>query len=314
MGLDFAPGAVLEYQYRLCAGRAVEPAERTAAPSPSAHLKPGFYELEVRALAGGVPSAEPARLAIQVAPPFWQRREAWWSLFALLALAAFLALPGPALPRARPRADPPADRRRPARRAGRRPGADRHPRRGRPARRAGGRRHRAGRDRRRSPASCARRCRTSSGRSIRGATTWKPARPAGARPRSTSSTATRPTAEVAAPPAGATGAPLDPDLRRHLFLFGKEALANAARHAAAKRVRLRHRAAPAPAGADRRRRRPRLRVGIGERKARQSRGHGLDTMRERAKLLGAKLELDTAPGSGTRWRLAAPLGRRHGRT
>lgn len=312
VGLDFAPGAVLEYEYRLEPDAPwVAAGERRSLTL--AHLASGFYRLEVRARAGGEPSAEPARLEIHVAPPFWQRREVGWTLFALVALGAFLlhrARLARALTRERIR---------------RQIAGDLHDElgaglvqiaiRGEVGKRAG-------------PAAAAAALGDIAGlaRELRQAMSdivWAldPRRDdlgsLVARWRQTALDlfdSEKTTAEIAAPPEAAANLPLDPDLRRHLFLFGKEALANAARHAEAAVVRLRVELAPGllrleieddGRGFD-----PALFAAASGRHPAPSRGHGLETLRHRAAALGAKLELVTAPGRGVRWRLEAPLRRR----
>jgi len=103
------------------------------------------------------------------------------------------------------------------------------------------------------------------------------------------------------------GGPVHADFRRNLFLILKEALANAVRHADARRVsvvleadaaglRLRveddGRGFAASAGADS-----------------ESRGHhGLANLRRRAAAIGGVLEITSAPGAGTRVTLAVPAG------
>lgn len=108
-----------------------------------------------------------------------------------------------------------------------------------------------------------------------------------------------------APPHAAAIA-LRPEAKRELYLALKEALHNAAKHAHARQVRIEVTAAggelsaevgddgvgfapaePPPAGAG----------------AARS-GHGLRNLRERAAKLGAKLSIDSAPGAGTRVRIS----------
>lgn len=91
---------------------------------------------------------------------------------------------------------------------------------------------------------------------------------------------------------------LAPERRRHWLLFCKEALSNAARHAAATHVDV----AIELVGQE-------LAVAItddgeGFDPARAGGGHGLASLRARASALGARLEIDSAPGAGTRIRLA----------
>ncbi|MCA1623861.1 MAG: histidine kinase [Acidobacteria bacterium] len=87
VGLSFAPGEVLRYQYRLEGaaddwGPAVD--QRTV---NLANLAPGRYRFLVRAVnSDGVASTSPAAISFVVMRPLWQR---WWSL-ALLALTGLL--------------------------------------------------------------------------------------------------------------------------------------------------------------------------------------------------------------------------------
>lgn len=112
--------------------------------------------------------------------------------------------------------------------------------------------------------------------------------------------------EVAAPP-DAARVRLAAAVRRDLFLLAKEALANAAKYAQAKRVTVTVRSAGG-----------RLEVAIEDdgcglpadaTAAAEARGggRGLRTMRERAERLGGRLELARRPGGGTRVALAFPL-------
>jgi signal transduction histidine kinase len=87
-----------------------------------------------------------------------------------------------------------------------------------------------------------------------------------------------------------------------LYRAVQEALANAAKHSAARRVevtvRARERAIEAIVTDD----------GVGFEVESISSGFGLIGMRERATLVGGELELRTAPGAGTRVRFVMPLG------
>jgi signal transduction histidine kinase/ligand-binding sensor domain-containing protein len=88
VGLDFAPGEVVRYQYKL------EGADKDwSAPTfqhgvSYANLAAGKYRFLVRAVnAGGVTSATPATITFSILPPIWQR---WWFLF--LATIAIVLL------------------------------------------------------------------------------------------------------------------------------------------------------------------------------------------------------------------------------
>lgn len=89
VGLDFSPGEVLRYQYRL------EGADRDWSPPTDqrtveyASLSPGRYRFLVRALASeGAVSAEPASVSFAVLPPVWRR--GWFLL--ICGAAAALAI------------------------------------------------------------------------------------------------------------------------------------------------------------------------------------------------------------------------------
>lgn len=89
VGLSFAPGEVLRYQYRL-EGADTDwsaPTEQRSITYP--RLTPGAYKFLVRAVnSDGVASATPAELTFSVLPPIWQR---WWFI-ALCALTSGLAV------------------------------------------------------------------------------------------------------------------------------------------------------------------------------------------------------------------------------
>jgi signal transduction histidine kinase len=97
---------------------------------------------------------------------------------------------------------------------------------------------------------------------------------------------------------------LGPRAQAELLRIAQEAFANARKHADATRVSVR--AEPTPEGL-------RLTVtdnGRGfEPGAIGSRGYGLRSMRERAELIGASLEIDSRPQDGTRVIVDVPLGR-----
>jgi two-component system, NarL family, sensor kinase len=97
--------------------------------------------------------------------------------------------------------------------------------------------------------------------------------------------------------------PLPPEVADHLLRIGQEALTNALRHAQAREVRveltftvgeLRLRVSDDGQG---------FATGAPSRKD----GFGLTGLRERAGLIGARLSVDSQPGSGTRVELAWPF-------
>lgn len=97
------------------------------------------------------------------------------------------------------------------------------------------------------------------------------------------------------------GIGLTADRRRHLLLIFKETIANAARHAHAAQVRIVIEAAATEL---------RLRIeddGPGFDPREHVEGHGLHSIRQRALMLNARLEIDAAPGRGTRVHLTVPL-------
>jgi signal transduction histidine kinase len=102
--------------------------------------------------------------------------------------------------------------------------------------------------------------------------------------------------------AGAASVPLEAGRRRELYLLLKEAAHNALRHADAGCVELRiaveHGVLRGEVIDD----------GRGFDPAVCAAGHGLGSMRERARALGGSLELASTPGRGTRVAIAVPLG------
>jgi signal transduction histidine kinase len=87
VGLSFAPGEALRYQYRL------EGADQDWSPLSDrrsvnyANLAPGRYRFLVRAVNDeGLASVTPATLAFTILPPVWQR---WWFLTLAATVAAF---------------------------------------------------------------------------------------------------------------------------------------------------------------------------------------------------------------------------------
>jgi len=97
---------------------------------------------------------------------------------------------------------------------------------------------------------------------------------------------------------------LDPEIEQAVYRIADEALANAVRHSGAAKATVR---------LDRRGNRVRLAVwddGEGFDVSADPAGghHGLRGMRERAELIGARLELVSRPGGGTTLHLEAPVG------
>jgi signal transduction histidine kinase len=97
------------------------------------------------------------------------------------------------------------------------------------------------------------------------------------------------------------GRRLSPGDESVLYRAVQEALANVAKHSAARRVevtvRERERAIEAIVADD----------GVGFRAESSSGGFGLIGMRERAMLVGGQLDVQTAPGAGTTLRFVMPL-------
>jgi len=101
---------------------------------------------------------------------------------------------------------------------------------------------------------------------------------------------------------------LDPEQRRHLFLICKEAINNVSRHANSSKVTLDISVSgnwvTAEINDD----------GVGfaapEPSTNGHGGHGLDNMRHRTLELGGKLDVESAPGSGTRIKLKLPIRKR----
>ena len=92
---------------------------------------------------------------------------------------------------------------------------------------------------------------------------------------------------------GKPGPSLDPERRQHVYQITREALTNVSRHAGAKRVKVTLRYGdPLTVGV--------VDDGSGAIPGETTLGRGLRNMRERARLLGATLHIDAAPGKGTR--------------
>ena len=99
---------------------------------------------------------------------------------------------------------------------------------------------------------------------------------------------------------GPTG--LDPAQEHDLFRIAQEAVANAVRHARARSIRL---------ALERGGRSLAMRIeddGSGFEAGASAGGNGLENMRARAAAIGARIDIDTAPGKGTRVRIAAGEG------
>jgi len=99
---------------------------------------------------------------------------------------------------------------------------------------------------------------------------------------------------------------LAPEVRRHLFLLLKEAVANVARHAGAC-------SAVIEIAVNREIRISVIDDGRGfDPERAEAGGDGLGNMRRRATAMGATLSIDSTPGGGTRLVVAVPRGERHG--
>jgi ligand-binding sensor domain-containing protein/two-component sensor histidine kinase len=87
VGLSFAPGESLRYQYRLEGGAGDWTTPSTDRSINFANLAPGRYRFFVRAVnSDGVASAQPATISFVILRPIWQR---WWFL-TLVALGLVL--------------------------------------------------------------------------------------------------------------------------------------------------------------------------------------------------------------------------------
>ena len=87
VGLSFAPGEVLRYQYKLEGSDAEWSAPNEQRTVNFASLAPGQYRFMVRAVnSDGLASLAPATITFRVLRPFWQRP--WFVALAALALAA----------------------------------------------------------------------------------------------------------------------------------------------------------------------------------------------------------------------------------
>lgn len=112
-------------------------------------------------------------------------------------------------------------------------------------------------------------------------------------------------------PPGIAQIKLDPDRRRHLFLILKEAINNAAKYAACRNFSIALELSPQQLSAD-------IRddgcgfayepvAGSTAVLSKARGGNGLKNMQARAAELGGSLHIESAPGQGTRLRLAVPL-------
>jgi ligand-binding sensor domain-containing protein/signal transduction histidine kinase len=82
IGLGFAPGEVLHYQYQL-RGFDAEWSPPSEQRSVTYRLAPGRYKFMARALnSDGIASASPAIITFRILPPLWAR---WWSLSLMVA-------------------------------------------------------------------------------------------------------------------------------------------------------------------------------------------------------------------------------------
>jgi len=106
---------------------------------------------------------------------------------------------------------------------------------------------------------------------------------------------------------------LSPEQRRHLFLIFKEALTNIARHADSRSVWLKLDAAGEQLRAEIRDDGCGLILYPTPGTSENGRGgHGLENMRARAAQLSGRMEIDSAPGSGTKITLTIPVRHGHG--
>ena len=84
LALDFTPGEVVSYQYKLEGAESDWGAPTEERTVNYARLSPGNYRFLVRAVnSDGIASSSPAVVSFAILPPIWQR---WW--FVLLALLA----------------------------------------------------------------------------------------------------------------------------------------------------------------------------------------------------------------------------------
>ena len=94
---------------------------------------------------------------------------------------------------------------------------------------------------------------------------------------------------------------LGPQQETAMYRVAQEAIGNALRHSGARQVTRQPVPAPAAGGARGQRRRQRLRAARS-----RTPGLGLASMRERARSVGGKLTITSAPGAGTKIRLSVP--------
>jgi signal transduction histidine kinase len=89
VGLAFAAGEALRYQYKLSGANEEWSALSDQRTINYASLSPGSYQFQVRAVTGdGTSSSTPATISFTILPPFWQR---WWFVTLALALTGVVA-------------------------------------------------------------------------------------------------------------------------------------------------------------------------------------------------------------------------------
>ena len=88
VGLSFAPGELLRYQYRLEGAAGDWTAPSTQRTVNFANLAPGHYRFLVRAVtADGIASQRPATISFTILRPIWQR---WWFLTVAATMAVLI--------------------------------------------------------------------------------------------------------------------------------------------------------------------------------------------------------------------------------
>ena len=88
IGISFAYGAGLRYQYKQAGSAAGWSEPRTGRAVLLGNLAPGNYRFLFRAVTpGNVVSPFPATLSFTLLPPFWQR---WWFVLLVASVAAVI--------------------------------------------------------------------------------------------------------------------------------------------------------------------------------------------------------------------------------
>ena len=317
VGLSFVAGETLRYQYRLEGGTGQWSQASEQRTVTLANLAPGSYRFAVRAVtAAGLASPRPATVAFELPPPFWRRG---WFLLLVAAAALLLAMTFHRQRIARVLA---------VERVRTRIATDLHDDLGASLSRISilseAARHQLGRGE--EPAGRLEEIADTAREMVDAAAdiVWStdPRRDdlqsllARLRRFAGELLEAQGIAWSLTEPPGAGAVRLPPELRQHLFLILKEALANAARHAGARRVDVAISLVEGSVVAEVRDDGRGFTVPGGDARDDDeplAAGNGLGNMRARAHALGGEVRVESTPGIGTRVTAELPLARRAAR-